>query len=258
MSKLAIEFQNVSKVYPNVSQPALEDISFQIYEGEFITILGSSGSGKTTALKMMNRLLEPSQGKVLFYEQDVQTMNAIALRRQIGYVVQQIALFPHMSVAQNIATVPQLLKWPTNEIEARVDSLLELVELEAEDYRFRYPKELSGGQQQRVGLARALAANPKVMLLDEPFGAVDAITRLNLQTAIEAIHTDLKDKTFILVTHDINEAFRLGHRVMFMNEGHLHQFDSPKNIIENPATDFVADLIQTAQDQERFWSDYHA
>lgn len=257
MRELAIEFHHISKIYPNALQPALKDLSFQIYEGEFITILGSSGSGKTTILKMMNRLIEPNQGSIEFYGQNIQAMNPIELRRQMGYVVQQIALFPHMTVAQNIATVPQLLSWSTEKINQRIDTLLQLVEMNPKEYRKRYPRELSGGQQQRIGLARALAANPKVMLLDEPFGAIDAITRLNLQEAIQKIHADLKDKTFILVTHDINEAFKLGHRIMVMDQGLIHQFDYPKQIIEKPASDFVFNLIQTARSQETFWSEHN-
>lgn len=257
MQEVAIEFHHVSKVYPNTIQPALDNLSFQVFEGEFITILGSSGSGKTTILKMMNRLIEPNQGRIEFYQEDIQTINPIELRRQMGYVVQQIALFPHMTVAQNIATVPQLLSWSKTEINHRIDTLLELVELSPAEYHSRYPNELSGGQQQRVGLARALAANPKVMLLDEPFGAIDAITRLNLQKALQKIHADLKNKTFVLVTHDINEAFKLGNRIMVMDQGFIHQFDYPQAIVKKPASKFVANLIQTARDQETFWSEYH-
>ena len=182
-------------------------------------------------------------------------MNEVDLRRKIGYVVQQIGLFPHMTVAQNIATVPELLKWDKKEIQARIKELLELVQLDPNVFADRKPKQLSGGQQQRIGVARALAANPKVMLLDEPFGAVDAITRLQLQNELQKIHKELGDKTFVLVTHDINEAFKLGTRVLVMDKGKICQFDAPREIMRHPKTDFVADLIATVKEQEAFWSE---
>ena len=255
MEQTAIEFKNVTKLYGEGETKAVDDISFEIKEGEFITVLGSSGSGKTTTLKMINRLIREDAGQITFFGEDISGMNEVDLRRKIGYVVQQIGLFPHMTVAQNIATVPELLKWDKKEIQARVKELLELVQLDPNVFADRKPKQLSGGQQQRIGVARALAANPKVMLLDEPFGAVDAITRLQLQNELQKIHKELGDKTFVLVTHDINEAFKLGTRVLIMDKGKICQFDTPREIMRNPKTDFVADLIATVKEQEAFWSE---
>lgn len=231
----------------------MADVSFQIKEGEFITVLGSSGSGKTTMLRMMNRLIEPDSGRIEFYGKDISTMDAIQLRRQMGYVVQQIGLFPHLSVAENIATVPELLRWDKEKILMRTEELLQLVKLPPDVYLNRRPRELSGGQQQRVGVARALAADPEIMLLDEPFGAVDAITRLDLQDEVQKIHQQLDNKTFIFVTHDINEAFKLGHRVMIMDHGRICQFDTPQQIIRHPQTGFVQKLINTVKKQEALW-----
>ncbi|MFC3932553.1 ABC transporter ATP-binding protein [Streptococcus dentapri] len=250
-----ISFDHVSKVYN--AKAVVNDISFNIEQGEFITILGTSGSGKTTTLKMINRLIEPSSGTITFEGENLLDLDAVALRRQIGYVVQQIGLFPHMTVAENIATVPKLLKWDKEHIVQRTVELLELVQLPADEYAKRYPNELSGGQQQRVGVARALAANPDVMLFDEPFGAIDAITRTELQDQLSAIHHKLGDKTFILITHDITEAFRLGNRVMIMDEGKICQFDTPSNIVQAPANEFVKKLIETARAQEAMWSSAH-
>lgn len=246
-----IQFEHISKVYGD--KTVVNDINLTIENGEFITILGTSGSGKTTMLKMINKLIEPTSGTILFAGQDIEQMDSVSLRRQIGYVVQQIGLFPHMTVAENIATVPKLLGWNKGRIENRVGEFLDLVQLPAADYAERYPSELSGGQQQRIGVARALAADPDVMLFDEPFGAIDAITRNDLQEELQAIHQKLNQKTFIFITHDIYEAFKLGTRVVIMDNGIICQFDTPENIIKNPGNEFVQKLITTAQEQEKLW-----
>ena len=249
-----IAFQDVSKVYQG--KTVVDQISLSIQKGEFITILGTSGSGKTTTLKMINRLIEPSSGQITFEGKDLSQLDPVSLRRQIGYVVQQIGLFPHMTIAENIGTVPKLLKWDQAKIEERVKELMKLVQLPYEEYGARYPKELSGGQQQRIGVARALAANPDVVLFDEPFGAIDAITRSSLQEELRKIHQQLGDKTFIFITHDIHEAFHLGGRVLIMDEGKICQFDSPENIIKTPQAGFVSHLIETVQEQEKIWRTY--
>lgn len=249
--KTMIQFEHVSKVYGD--KTVVNDINLTIENGEFITILGTSGSGKTTMLKMINKLIEPTSGRILFAGQDIEQMDSVSLRRQIGYVVQQIGLFPHMTVAGNITTVPKLLGWDKERIENRVGELLDLVQLPAADYGERYPSELSGGQQQRIGVARALAADPDVMLFDEPFGAIDAITRNDLQEELQAIHQKLNQKTFVFITHDIYEAFKLGTRVVIMDKGTICQFDTPENIIKNPGNEFVQKLITTAQEQEKLW-----
>lgn len=249
-----IAFQDVSKVYQG--KTVVDQISLSIQKGEFITILGTSGSGKTTTLKMINRLVEPSSGQISFEGKDLSQLDPVSLRRQIGYVVQQIGLFPHMTIAENIGTVPKLLKWDQAKIEERVKELMKLVQLPYEEYGARYPKELSGGQQQRIGVARALAANPDVVLFDEPFGANDAITRSSLQEELRKIHQQLGDKTFIFITHDIHEAFHLGGRVLIMDEGKICQFDSPENIIKTPQAGFVSHLIETVQEQEKIWRTY--
>lgn len=204
----------------------------------------------------MNRLIEPDSGQIEFYAQNIKSIDVIQLRRQMGYVVQQIGLFPHMTVAENIATVPNLLKWAQTRTSARTEELLHLVKLPPEDFLDRRPRELSGGQQQRVGVARALAADPTIMLLDEPFGAMDAINRLDLQAEIQKIHQKLGNKTFIFVTHDINEAFKLGHRVMIMDHGRICQFASPQEIIRHPQTGFVQKLIDTVKEQEALWGEF--
>jgi osmoprotectant transport system ATP-binding protein len=252
MSHTAIEFSNVCKKFDNADYNAVDHVSLSIEEGEFITILGSSGCGKTTLLKMINGLYEPNEGTITLFDEDIRAVDVIKLRRRIGYVIQQVGLFPHMTVAENIATVPKLLKWSKDRIHARVDELLSLVGLEPQEFKNRYPSQLSGGQQQRIGVARALAIDPKIMLLDEPFGAIDAINRMNLQDELLRIHGGLKN-TFVFVTHDINEAFKLGTRVIIMNQGRICQFDTPRNIVKNPADAFVSSLITSSRNQERFW-----
>ena len=237
---------------------AVNKLSAEIRDGELITILGSSGCGKTTLLKMTNRLYEPDGGSILLFGEDIQKHDPVQLRRKMGYVIQQAGLFPHMTVEDNISVIPRLLRWEPARCRDRVTELLALVGLEPEQYRNRYPSQLSGGQQQRVGLARALATRalatkPGVMLLDEPFGAVDAITRLNLQNELLRIHRETGG-TFLFVTHDIHEAFRLGNRVMIMNGGKLLQMDTPETIVRKPADSFVETLIRSAMEQERFWN----
>lgn len=248
----AIEFKNVCKKFNKSGHYAVDHVNLTINEGEFITILGSSGCGKTTLLKMINRLYEPDEGSIELFGEDISTVDVLTVRRRIGYVIQQVGLFPHMSVEENISTVPRLLKWNKSKIADRLEELFTLIDLDANEFRHRYPSELSGGQQQRVGLARALAVDPKIMLLDEPFGAIDAINRVKLQNEILKIHGGLK-KTFLFVTHDINEAFKLGNRVIVMNEGVIRQFDTPEEIARHPADEFVSSLISATIQQQKFW-----
>ena len=248
----AIEYRNVCKQFPGSSTYAVNGVSAAIEEGEFITILGSSGCGKTTLLKMTNRLYEPDSGEIRLFGENIAQKNPVELRRGMGYVIQQVGLFPHMTIEENISAIPKLMGWDRQRMAERVTELLELVGLEPEEFRHRYPSQLSGGQQQRIGLARALTLDPQIMLLDEPFGAIDAITRLNLQNELKRIHGG-SGKTYVLVTHDINEAFKLGTRVMIMNQGRLLQFDTPKNIVQHPADSFVETLIRSAREQEAFW-----
>ena len=249
---LAIQYDQVSKIFHKNAVPSVDRVSAEIREGEFVTILGSSGCGKTTLLKMTNRLLDPSEGRILLFGEDISQVDPVVVRRRMGYVIQQVGLLPHMTVAQNIAIIPRLMKWKKKEITARVRELLDMVDLPWETYADRYPRQLSGGQQQRVGLARALVTDPKIMLMDEPFGAIDAITRLNLQNELKRLHEET-GKTFLLVTHDINEAMKLGNRVMIMDRGKLLQFDTPETIVRAPADPFVEALIQSAREQESFW-----
>lgn len=256
MSNTAVSFKNVQKSFNGATNHAIDNLSFDIPEGEFVTILGTSGSGKTTTLKMVNRLIEPDAGEITVYNQSVEAFDVNQLRRKIGYVVQQIGLFPHYTIEKNIGAVPELLGWEKARITQRVQELMELVQLPYEEYANRFPRQLSGGQQQRVGVARALAANPDIMLLDEPFGAVDAITRKELQAQIKNLHQRLEKKTFLFVTHDINEAFALGTKVMIMREGNLDQFDTPENIIRQPKTAFVKQLLDTVYAEEEIWRKY--
>ena len=251
-TKTAIEYQHVFKRFNGSKYNAVDDVDLNINEGEFITILGSSGSGKTTLLKMTNRLIDPDLGNIILFGENIRDVNPVKVRRRIGYVIQQVGLLPHMTVAQNIGIVPKLLKWDRKHIDSRVRELIRLVGLDPDEFLTRYPAQLSGGQQQRIGLARALAVDPKIMLLDEPFGAIDAINRLNLQDEIKRIHGGLK-KTFLFVTHDINEALKLGTRVIVMNEGRVCQFDTPENIVKSPADGFVESLIRSCREQGKFW-----
>ncbi|MCI1955056.1 MAG: ABC transporter ATP-binding protein [Oscillospiraceae bacterium] len=250
--RTAVEFRSVRKRFPKASYDAVSDVSLKINEGEIVTILGTSGCGKTTLLKMVNRLYEPDSGEILFFGQPIRQMNPVELRRKIGYVIQQVGLFPHMNIGENIATVPKILGWPKQKIEKRVDELLELVQLPAAEFKKRYPHQLSGGQQQRVGLARALAADPAIMLLDEPFGAIDAITRRSLQDELLSIHRKFR-KTFLFVTHDIHEAFRLADRVLILDAGKVQQFAAPAEICSKPACGFVEKLVDSAREEQLEW-----
>jgi osmoprotectant transport system ATP-binding protein len=244
VARIAIEFRNVSKQYANASQYAVSEVSISIDEGSFVTILGTSGSGKTTFLKMVNRIYEPTFGEILFFGQPIKNLQLEEYRRKIGYVIQQVGLFPHMTVEENIETIPKILKWDKEKIAKRVDELLELVCLSPQEFKKRYPRQLSGGQQQRVGLARAMAADPDIMLMDEPFGAIDAITRQNMQDELINIQRKL-NKTILFVTHDVNEAFKLGDKAVIMHEGEIQQFATPYEIISKPANDYVTRLIST-------------
>lgn len=244
MARTAIEFINVSKKFNNSKEYAVSEVSGSIEEGSFVTILGTSGSGKTTFLKMINRIYEVTSGEILFFGESIKKLPVEKHRRKIGYVIQQIGLFPHMTVEENIATVPKILHWDKQKITERVDYLLNLVNLPPDNFRKRYPRQLSGGQQQRVGLTRAMAADPEIMLMDEPFGAIDAITRQNLQDELIRIQKKL-NKTILFVTHDVTEAFKLGDKVIVMDKGKIQQFDTPYNILFKPANDFVARLVSS-------------
>jgi osmoprotectant transport system ATP-binding protein len=237
-----ITFDHVTKRYAGREAAALEDLSLEIPAGAFCVLVGPSGGGKTTALKMVNRLIPFDSGDIRIDGRSVRDIPVVELRREIGYVIQQIGLFPHMNVGDNIATVPRLLGWQKARIRTRTNELLELVGLEASDAK-RYPAELSGGQRQRVGLARALAADPPLMLMDEPFGALDPITRFRLQTELRRLHREV-GKTVIFVTHDIDEAIQMGDRIAILREGGvLAQYDTPDAILAHPADDFVAKFI---------------
>ncbi|MDQ3538969.1 MAG: betaine/proline/choline family ABC transporter ATP-binding protein [Actinomycetota bacterium] len=241
--KIKIRLENLSKRFPGQGQDAVDSLSMEIPEGEIVILVGPSGCGKTTTMKLINRIIEPTSGRIFLDDEDVTKVNPDLLRRRIGYVIQQIGLFPHVTIADNIATVPKMLGWKKDRITARVDELLETVGMDPGNYRDRYPKELSGGQRQRVGVARAMSADPDVMLMDEPFGAIDPITRDRLQNEFLRLQEQIK-KTIIFVTHDIDEAIKMGDRIAILREqSHIAQFDTPERILVNPADDFVADFI---------------
>ena len=238
-----IEFKSVIKTYPGSTRPVVNDLSFEVLDGEICVLVGPSGCGKTTSMRMINRLIEPSSGQILIDGEPNTAMSGTKLRRKIGYAIQQIGLFPHRSIADNIAIVPNLLDWDKSRTSGRVDELLELVGLDPGVYRNRYPAELSGGQQQRVGVARALAADPPIMLMDEPFGAVDPINRSRLQDEFLRIQQEIK-KTIVFVTHDIDEAIKMGDRIAILKEGGvLAQYDTPEEILTNPASEFVTNFV---------------
>jgi osmoprotectant transport system ATP-binding protein len=237
-----IHFDHVTLQFPHMARPAVNQVSGEVATGELVVILGPSGCGKTTLLKMVNRLYEPTAGRICIDGQDIQRLQPTKLRQRIGYVIQQSGLFPHMTVAENVAVVPKLLKWPNPRIQARIDELLQLVQLPPGEYRDRYPAQLSGGQQQRVGIARALAGDPDYLLMDEPFGAIDAITRSALQAEVLRLQQQLH-KTILFVSHDVDEALRLGDRILVMNAGEIVQFDTPFNLLTQPVDPFVHQLL---------------
>jgi osmoprotectant transport system ATP-binding protein len=239
-----IEIENVSKFYDG--KCVVDAVSMSIPDGALAVIVGTSGSGKTTLLRMINRLIEPDSGRVLIDGKETSSFAPHELRRQIGYVIQGNGLFPHRTVGENIGTVPRLLGWDKARIEARVDELLELFQLDPAEFRDRYPSQLSGGQQQRVGVARALAAAPKLLLMDEPFGALDPIIRTRAQADLRQIQQRL-GTTIVMVTHDMNEAISLGDRIAVMDQAHLLQYDEPHAIVVNPATPFVGELLGTGE-----------
>ncbi|MFC6718923.1 ABC transporter ATP-binding protein [Natrialbaceae archaeon GCM10025810] len=236
-----IEFDNVTKVYDD-GTVAIENLSFTVEEGTTTVLVGPSGCGKTTTMKLVNRLEEPTEGTVYFDGTDVTEADPISLRRNIGYVIQEIGLFDHMTVGENVATVPELEGWERERIDDRVDELLNLMDLPASEYRDQYPRELSGGQRQRVGVARALAADPDVLLMDEPFGALDPITRENLQDEFLDIQRRI-DTTILFVTHSVDEALKMGDKIAIFDVGELVRYDTPTNVLEDPGSDFAKDFI---------------
>jgi len=244
-----IDLVDVSKRYPGAGETfAVRGVTLHVADRELVAILGESGSGKTTILKMINRLVEPDTGAVRVFDIDVKTRDVVGLRRAIGYVIQNAGLFPHLTIGDNVAVVPRLLRWPAAETTARVDELLELVGLPPSTYRERFPDQLSGGQRQRAGVARALAARPRVLLLDEPFSALDPITRVALQEELRRIHRDLA-LTTIMVTHDLVEALTLADRVAVMLRGELRQVGTPAELLNAPADEYVARLMGMVRGQ---------
>jgi len=238
-----IRLEQLTKRYPGQDGPAVDALDLDIPEGEIVILVGPSGCGKTTTMKMINRIIEPTSGRIVLEGDDVTDANPDLLRRRIGYVIQQIGLFPHMTIRDNIAVVPRLLKWSDDRVATRVDELLDLVGMDPSMYRDRYPKELSGGQRQRVGVARALSADPPVMLMDEPFGAIDPITRERLQNEFLRLQADIR-KTIVFVTHDIDEAIKMGDRIAILETGSkVAQYDTPATILAAPASSFVEDFI---------------
>jgi osmoprotectant transport system ATP-binding protein len=239
-----IEIRGLVKQYPGAAHPAVDHLTLTVPEGCVCVLIGPSGCGKTTTMRMINRLVEPDAGSISVGGRDVMHIDPVSLRRSIGYVIQQVGLFPHWTIADNIATVPKLLGWNEGRIAARVDELLELVGMEPATFRARFPRELSGGQKQRVGVARALAADPPVMLMDEPFGALDPISRGRLQDEFLRILRSLR-KTIVFVTHDIDEALKLGDRIAILRDGALVQYDAPEAILAHPSDAFVESFVGT-------------
>ena len=235
-----IEFKDLTKKFPG-GKIAVDSLNLTFNDGEFIVFIGTSGSGKTTSMRMINRMIEPSSGEILIDGKNIKDMNAVELRRQIGYVIQQIGLMPHMTIFENIVMVPKLLKWPVEKQRKIAEELIQKVDLPL-DFLERYPSELSGGQQQRIGVIRALAADQDIILMDEPFGALDPITRDSLQELVKQLQQEL-GKTVIFVTHDMHEALKLADRIVIMQEGKVVQFDTPDNILMDPANEFVENFI---------------
>lgn len=235
-----IEFQHVTKSFKD--NKVLSDISLTIEDGELVAIIGSSGCGKTTTLKMINRLIRPTKGKIFIDGNDIEDMNKVEMRCNIGYVIQQAGLFPHMTVRENIELIQRLEKKNDEEIRKNTDYLMDMVGLEGEEFLDRYPNDLSGGQQQRVGVARALANNPKIILMDEPFSALDPMTRVSLQDELIALHEKV-DTTIVFVTHDMDEAIKIADKICIMKDGHILQYDTPEEILKNPANEFVENFV---------------
>ncbi len=241
--ELMIRLRGLSKSFAGGGEPAVESLDLDVPTGEIVVLVGPSGCGKTTTLRLINRLIEPSGGTIEINGEDVTDIHPDRLRRRIGYVIQQVGLFPHQTIAENIATVPRMIGWDSKRTSARVDELLELVGMSPDDYRKRYPRELSGGQSQRVGVARAMAADPPVLLMDEPFGAIDPITRERLQDEFLRLQREVR-KTVVFVTHDIDEAVKMGDRICLLRDrGRIAQYDTPERLLTAPADDFVADFI---------------
>ncbi|CAM4094067.1 ABC transporter ATP-binding protein [Mesobacillus thioparans] len=244
-----ISFDNVAKKYDDGTY-AVKNFSLHINEGELLVLIGPSGSGKTTTLKMINRLIPLTEGYIRIKDKMISDYDIHELRWDIGYVLQQIALFPHMTIEENIAIVPEMKKWEQEEINQRIDELLHMVGLEPETYRKRLPNELSGGQQQRIGVARALAANPPIILMDEPFSALDPLSREKLQDDLIQLQNNIK-KTIVFVTHDMSEALKLGDRICLMRDGGIVQTGTPEELLQQPANDFVREFVGIDQSQER-------
>ncbi|MBI0110578.1 ABC transporter ATP-binding protein [Lactobacillus sp. W8093] len=236
-----VEFKDVSKIYPKMKNPAVNHISFEIDQGDFCCLIGTSGSGKTTLMRMINRMNSVTKGEVLVNGKNVKSFNPVNLRRHIGYVIQNNGLMPHMTIKENIVLVPKLLKWPKENLNAEAKKLIKMAEL-PESYLDRYPTELSGGQQQRIGVVRALAANQNLILMDEPFGALDPITRESLQNLVQSLQMQL-GKTIVFVTHDMDEALKLATKVVVLHDGELVQVGTPDQILHHPANEYVKSLI---------------
>ncbi len=238
-----IKLEGLTKRFPGQRDNAVDKLDLEIPDGEIVILVGPSGSGKTTTLRMINRLIEPTSGRIFLEGEDVTRVNADKLRRRMGYVIQQIGLFPHMTIADNIGTVPRMLGWNGRRIRSRVDELIEMVGMDPDVYAKRYPRELSGGQRQRIGVARAMAADPPVILMDEPFSAIDPITRARLQNEFLQLQTTIR-KTIVFVTHDIDEAIKMGDRIAILDDrSHIAQYDTPATILSAPANAFVEDFI---------------